>query len=410
VLTRLICLDHAAASPVDPRVLEAMLPYFAHEYGNPQSLYALGSRARDAVETAREQVAGLLGAAPGEITFTASGTESNNLAIKGLVAANRGKGGHIVASTIEHASVTQPIRALEKQGLAVTWLPVNREGLVDPEALKSSLRPDTILATVVTASNEIGTIEPVAELGRICREAGVLFHTDAVAAAGAMPVSVRDWHADALSLSAQSFYGPRGAAALYVRKGVRLQPQLEGGVQQDSRRAGSENVPAIVGMGRAAALAVAELADRSEHLRRLRDRVIDELPRRLERVYLTGSRTQRLVGQASFLVEFIEGEGMLLFLDDAGIMAASGSACTSRSLKVSPVLVSLGYDHALAQGSLMLTLGTDNTADDIEYFLAQFPPIVARLRQMSPLYARYLKNPAAYDTGQSGSKECIVPE
>ena len=409
-MLRIICFDHAAASPVDPRVLEAMLPWFSQNYGNPQSLYALGSQAKEAIEQGRAQVARLINAQPAELTFTASGTESNNLAVKGIAAANRSKGNHIVVSAIEHASVLNPARSLEKQGFAVTYLPVNREGLVNPDTLKSSLREETILVSVMTANNEIGTVQAIAELARVCRAARVPFHTDAVAAAGSIPIDVQALGVDALSLSAQTFQGPKGAAALYVRKGVRLQAQLEGGVQESNRRAGSENVPAIVGMGKAAELAQAELESRPRHLRGLRDRIVSELPKRIERTCLTGSPTQRLPDHASFLIEFIEGEGMLLFLDDAGIAAASGSACTSRALKASHVLLSLGYDHARAQGSLMLTLGPENTLEDVDHFLDVLPPIVSRLRQMSPLYAKYLRNPSAYDAGQSEGRECIVPE
>jgi cysteine desulfurase len=403
-----VYLDHAAATALDPRVLAAMLPYFADHFGNPQSFYALGARTKEAIEQSRQQVAQLVNARPEEIIFTSSGTESNNLALKGIALANQDKGKHIIVSSIEHVSVLNVARTLSRHGFEVTFLPVDRTGRVDPARLKSGIRSDTILISVLTANNEVGTVQPIAEIGRIARAARVPFHTDAVAAAGTIPLDAAALGVDALTLTAQNFYGPKGAAALALRQGIRLQGQIEGGGQEHNRRAGTENVPAIVGLGKAAELARAEMTERAVHLQRLRDRLIAELPRRIERVYLTGHPTQRLPGHASFCVEFIEGEAMLLFLDDEGIAAASGSACTSRALKASHVLLAMGYDHALAQGSLMLTLGPGNRDEDVTALLDKLPPIVARLRSMSPLYAKYLKDPQGHDRRQMEEKVCTA--
>lgn len=403
-----IYMDNHATTPLDPRVLEAMLPYFTPEFGNPQSLYGSGARAKEALDRSRAQVAQLINARPEEVIFTADGTESNNLALKGIASALRDKGRHIIVSSIEHVSILNPARSLGRDGFQITFLPVDRAGLVDPAAVKASLRPDTVLMSVMAANSEVGTIQPIAEIGRIARAAGVAFHTDAVAATGMMPLDVAAMNVDALTLAAPTFYGPKGAAALYVRKGIRLLAQMEGGNQENNRRSGSENVPALVGMGKAAELAVAELEPRRAAMILLRDRLITELPKRIERIYLTGHPVQRLPGQVSFCIEFVEGEGMLLFLDDEGIAVASGSACTSKTLKASHVLLAMGYDHALAQGSLMLTLGNDNTEADVNLLLDKLPAIVQRLRKMSPLYAKYLKDPAGYDASQMGNKECTA--
>jgi cysteine desulfurase len=401
-----VYLDHAAASPLDARVREAMLPWLDREFGNPQSLYSFGARAKDAVEQARGQVAQLIGGRPEEIVFTASGSESNNHALKGISAAYEDKGKHLIISSIEHSSVLNVAKGLEKRGWTVTYLPVDRTGLVSPADVKAAIRPDTVLISVMAANNEVGTIQPIAEIGAIARAAKILFHTDAVAAAGLIPLRVDELKADALSLAAQTLSGPKGAAALYVRKGTKIRPLIEGGVQENSRRAGSENVPAIVGMGRAAELALQEMPARAQQLQALRDRLLAELPKRIERVYITGHPGRRLPNHASCCIEFIEGEGMLLWLDDDGIYAASGSACTSRNLKESYVLIAMGLDHALAQGSLMLTLGPENSADDVNCFLEKLPPIVQRLRQMSPLYAKYQKDPAGYSKWGHDAESC----
>jgi len=403
-----VYFDHAAATPVDSRVREAMLPFFSERFGNPQSIYSEGAQAKEALDLSRGQVAQLLNAEPEEITFTASGSESNNLALKGIASARRDKGRHIVVSAIEHVSVLNTARTLGRNGFAVTEVGVDRLGLVDPAAVKAAIRKDTILVSVMAASIEVGTMQPAAEIGRVCREAGVVFHSDAAAAAGAVPIDVRAMNVDCLTLVAQAFGGPKGAAALFVRKGLRLPSQIEGGNQENNRRAGSEDLPAIVGMGKAAELARAEMAARNAALAVLRDRLIRELPVRVPHVHLTGHPEQRLPGHVSFCIEFVEGEGMLLFLDDAGISVASGSACTSKALKASHVLLAMGLPHSLAQGSLMLTLGPENTDEDVNRLLAALPGIVERLRAMSPLYAQFKKDPAAYQARLIQEKECHV--
>ncbi|MEE9400493.1 MAG: cysteine desulfurase NifS [Dehalococcoidia bacterium] len=388
---RKVYLDNAATTPMLPEVLEAMLPYLKDAYGNPQSLHRWGDEAREAVEDARGKVAALIGAQPEEIIFTSSGTESNNFAIKGLAAAQQSKGRHIVISAIEHFSVLHSARTLEKQGFELTLVPVDRYGLVDPEEVARSIRKDTVLVSVMHANGEVGTIQPIREIARLAKEAGAIFHTDAVATAGTIPLDVGELGVDALSLAGNQFYGPKGIGALWVKKGVRIIPFLDGGVQEGGRRAGTENVPAIVGLGKAAELARKEMGSRIEHLSALRDRLIDGLPSRIGHVILTGHATQRLPGNASFCIEFIEGESMLMLLNHQGIAAASGSACTSKALKASHVLLAMGLAHEIAHGSLLFSLGVSNTVEDIDYVLEVLPPIVDRLRQMSPLYAKFSK-------------------
>lgn len=386
-----IYLDHIAATPVRPEVLEAMRPFLADSFGNPQSLHAWGRQAQEAVEAARAEVAALIGADPAEIYFTASGSEANNFAVKGLAAGQQARGRHLVVSAIEHTSVLNSVKALEKSGFTATLVPVDREGRVDPAAVEKALTGETVLVSVMTANSEVGTIEPAAEIAAICKSRNILFHTDAVAAAGSIPVDVKALGADALSLAGDQFYGPKGAAALFVRKGVRIVPLIDGGIQEGGRRGGTENVAGIVGLGRAAALARTEMSARAAALVPLRDRLLEELPRRVEHVLVTGPRTGRLPFHASFCVEFVEGEGMLLFLDMKGFAASSGSACTSKSLKASHVLLAMGLDHATAQGSLIFSLIDGTTGGDIEALLETFPPIVERLRGMSPLYTEFLK-------------------
>ena len=384
-------LDHLAATPLDPRVLEAMLPFLKENFGNPQSLHSYGQTALVAVDEARESVAALLNASPEEVYFTSSGSEANNFALKGLALANRERGPHVVLSAIEHQSVLHAVKSLEKQGFRVSLVRVDGTGRVDPADVARTLAQDTCLVSVMTANGEVGTLQPVAEIARVCREKNVLFHTDAVAAAGSIPLDVKALGVDALSLAGDQFYGPKGSAALFVRKGVRILPLIDGGIQEGGRRAGTENVAAIAGLGRAAALAKAEMAERSARLSRVRDHLIDGLLAAVEHVVLTGHRTERLPHQASFCVRFIEGEGMLLNLDMKGIAVSSGSACTSKALKASHVLLAMGLDHALAQGSLLFGLIDSTTREDIDYFLEVFPPIVERLRKMSPLYTQYLQ-------------------
>jgi cysteine desulfurase len=386
-----VYLDHMAATPLHPLALEAMLPFLKENFGNPQSLHSFGQPVQEAVEEARDRVARLINASAEEIFFTASGSEANNFAVKGMALARRDKGKHLVVSAIEHQSVLNSVKSLERLGFQATLLPVDRDGLVDPEAVAKALTPETVLVSVMLANSEVGTLEPVADIARACRARQVPFHTDAVAAVGNIPVDVRALEVDALSLAGDQFYGPKGSAALFVRKGVRILPFVDGGIQEGGRRAGTENVAGIVGLGRAAEVAALELGRRMDKARALRDRLIEELPRRIERVILTGHRTRRLPHHASFCIEFVEGEAMLLSLDMKGIAASSGSACTSRALKASHVLLALGLDHALAQGSLVFGFLDSTRAEDLDYLLEVFPPIIRRLREMSPLYTKFLE-------------------
>jgi cysteine desulfurase len=376
--------DHVATNPLHPDVLGAMLPYFNEEFGNPLSNYPLGTNARGAIEEARETVAALIGVAPPTITFTSSGAEANNLAVRGIALALQEKGRHIIVSKVEHHSVLNAARYLEKSaGFTVTYLPVDGFGLVDPEALGKAMMDETTLVSIIHGSPEIGTIQPIRELAAVARERGALFHTDAVATAGNVPVDVEELGVDLLSMAAHQFYGPKGAAALYLRRGTRIVPLIYGGIQESGRRAGTENVPAIVGMGRAAALAKEGLQNRMRHVRGLRDRLI-EGAMKVDNVILTGHPDRRLPGHASFCVEYIEGEAMLLMLAARGISVASGSACTSRALKSSPILLALGIPSGVAQGSVVFSMGDGNTGDEIDYALDEFPRIIARLREMSP--------------------------
>jgi len=388
---RKVYLDYIATTPVLPEVLEAMLPYFSNIYGNPQSFHSWGDEPGEAMEKAREQVAALVGGSPDEIVFTSTGSEANNLAVKGLAQGQIEKGRHIVVSAIEHFSVLNAVRTLEKAGFELTVLPVDKYGLVDPDEVARNIRKDTILVSIMHANGEVGTIQPIAEIGKRVKEAGVLFHTDAVASTGNIPVNVNELRVDALSLAANQFYGPKGAAALWIRKRTRLIPLIDGGVQEGGRRPGTENVPAIVGMGKAAELAIRDMPSRMGRFSQLRDRLINGLLTAIEHTILTGHPTQRLPHIASFCVEFIEGEAMLLLLNMQGIAASSGSACTSRALKASHVLIAMGIPHEIAQGSLLFSLGLDNNENDIDYVVKKMPPIVDRLRQMSPLYAKFIK-------------------
>jgi cysteine desulfurase len=385
---RKVYFDHAATTPVHPKVVEAMLPYLKEQFGNPLSLHSFGEGPREAVEEARAKVADLIGARPNEIYFTASGSEANNMAVKGIALMNREKGQHMVVSAIEHQSVLNSTQTLEKLGFEVTQVPVDQHGLVDPADVVAAIRDDTTLVSVMHANNEIGTIEPVAEIARAVKEKrkGIAFHTDAVATVGTLPVDVKELGVDLLSLAGNQFYGPKGAGALFIKRGTRIMPLIDGGIQERGRRAGTENVPAIVGLGVAAELAKESLAEWAEKLIPLRDRLIERLTSEMDRVYLTGHPTVRLPGHVSVCIEFIEGESMLLMLNMQGIAASSGSTCTSRALKASHVLMAIGLEAALAQGSLVFTLGESNTIEDVDYVAEVLPPIVERLRQMSPLY------------------------
>ncbi len=379
-----VYFDHVATNPLDPRVLEAMMPYFKDEFGNPQSIYDLGIRAKEAIEKARQQVADLINAKPSEIIFTSSGAESNNFALRGIALARQNEGRHLLVSKVEHHSILNSARFLEKNGFTVTFLPVDKYGMVDPDTVRKSITKETILISLIHASSEVGTIQPIKEIARIAKEHNIIFHTDAVASTGNIPVDVKDLGVDLLSMSAHQFYGPKGAAALYVREGLRIVPLIYGGIQEGGRRAGTENVPAIVGMGMAAELAKKELQQRMDHVRRLRDRLVRETMARVENIYYTGHPEMRLPGHASFCVEFIEGEAMLLMLAARGIYGASGSACSSRALKASPILLSMGIPANLAQGSVVFSLGKDNTDEQVDYFINEFPQIIKRLREISP--------------------------
>ncbi|MCR4419367.1 MAG: cysteine desulfurase NifS [Clostridia bacterium] len=382
---RRVYLDHSATTPVRPEVVEAMLPYLREAYGNPSSLHQWGQEAKKAVEQAREEVARLVSARPEEIVFTSGGTEANNLAIIGAAYANSAKGRHIITSGIEHHSVLDTMRYLEKQGFKVNYLPVTGEGLVRVEEVAAAISPETILISIMHANNEVGTVQPIAAIGRLARERGIIFHTDAVQTAGKIPVNVEELGVDLLSLSAHKIYGPKGVGALYVRKGRRLNSLLHGGGQERNRRPGTENVPGIVGFGRAAALAKQELAAEGKRLSALRDRLLEGVAERIPEVVITGHRERRLPNHASVCVKYVEGESLLLSLDLQGVAASSGSACTSGSLEPSHVLLAMGLPPEIAQGSLRLTLGRDNQETDVEYVLKILPPIVERLRAMSPL-------------------------
>ena len=386
-----IYLDNAATTATKPEVLEAMLPYFTQVYGNPSSIHRAGRDARRAVEHAREQVAAALNADKGEIYFTAGGSESDNWAIKGTAFAHREKGNHIITTQIEHHAVLHTCQWLERQGFEVTYLPVDADGLVDPADVERAITDRTILVSVMMANNEIGTIEPIAEIARIAHAHFVLMHTDAVQAVGAVEVDVRALGVDMLSLSAHKFYGPKGVGALYVRRGVKLDTYMHGGAQERGRRAGTEYLPGIVGLGKAIELATADIAGHAARLTAMRDRLIDGILKEIPYARLNGHRTRRLPGNINVSIEYIEGEALLLRLDLAGIEGSSGSACTSGSLDPSHVLLAIGLPHEIAHGSLRLTLGDYNTEADVDATLAALPEIVRTLRDMSPMYQDMLE-------------------
>ncbi|GAV24299.1 cysteine desulfurase NifS [Carboxydothermus islandicus] len=382
-----IYLDHGATTPLAREVLEEMMPYLTEKFGNPSSIHAFGREARKAIEDAREKVAKAINASdPGEIVFTGGGTEADNLAIKGIARAYKHKGNHIITSAVEHHAVLDACLALQKEGFEVTVLPVDEYGMVSVEDVKKAITDKTILITIMHANNEVGTIQPIAEIGEIAREKGIYFHTDAVQTVGKIPVDVKELKVDLLSLSAHKIYGPKGVGALYVRKGLKLEPLANGGGQERKRRPGTENVAGIVGLGKAIELAVAEMPEESARLTKLRDKLIKGVLDKIPYVRLNGHPTKRLPHNANFSVEFVEGESMLLMLDMKGIAASSGSACTSGSLDPSHVLLAMGIPHEVAHGSLRLTLGKANTEEQIDYVLEVLPGIVERLREMSPLY------------------------
>ncbi|MBP2134170.1 cysteine desulfurase [Methanomicrobium sp. W14] len=380
----MIYMDNAATTPVRPEVVKAMVPFMTQNFGNPSSLYTIAQVSREAVSKARGQVADAIGADPKEIYFTSCGTESDNWAVKGAAFANKNKGKHIITSSIEHHAVSYTCGWLEKQGFEVTYLPVDKYGLIDPEDVEKAIRDDTILITIMFANNEIGTIEPVAEIGRIAREKGVLFHTDAVQAAGHVPIDVSSMNIDVLSISGHKFNGPKGTGVLYIRKGVKIDPLLHGGDQERKRRAGTENVPGIVGLGLALGLSVKEMKDTNKRLTRLRDRLIDGLLK-IPKSRLNGHPEKRLANNVNVIFEYIEGESILLMLNRRGVAASTGSACNSSSLEPSHVLTAIGLPQEIVHGSLRLTIGEDTTDADVDYVLKVVPEIVQKLRNMSPL-------------------------
>lgn len=390
-MERRIYVDNAATTKVAPEVLEAMLPYFSEVYGNPSSIYAEGREAKKAVENAREQVARAIGAEPREIYFTGSGSEADNWAIRSAAKSMKAKGNHIITTAVEHHAVLHTCQALEKEGFEVTYLPVDEYGMVSPEAVRDAVKDTTILITIMFANNEIGTIMPIREIGRIAREAGVRFHTDAVQAIGMIPIDVADLGIDMLSLTGHKFHGPKGSGALYVRKGVKLASFITGGAQERGRRAGTENVPGIVGLGRAIELATADIPKKAAYLTEIRDAYIKKILDTVPYARLNGHPAQRLPGNANISFSFIEGEGLLLFLDMKGISASSGSACTSGSLDPSHVLLAIGLKHEEAHGSLRTSFDLDNTMEDVERIAEAVKETVERLRSMSPLYEAFVK-------------------
>lgn len=387
-IKRYVYADNAATTAVSPQVVEAMLPFLTEHYGNPSSLYSLGQTAHNAVEAARGQVAALLGAQPEEIFFTSGGSEADNWAIRGIagIQARKGKR-HIVTTKFEHHAVLHTVERLQKEGFEVTYLDVHENGIVRIEEVEAALRDDTALVTIMYANNEIGTIQPIAEIGALCRARGILFHTDAVQAVGHVPIDVQAQQIDLLSLSGHKLHAPKGVGALYCRKGLRFPNLIDGGAQERNRRAGTENVAGIVALGKAASLMQEGMEERMRYVASLRDRLIDGALT-IKRSRLNGDRESRLPGNASFCFEGVEGESLLLLLDFQGISASSGSACTSGSLDPSHVLLAIGLPHEIAHGSLRLTLDENNTVEDVDYILEKLPPIIDRLRDMSPLWER----------------------
>jgi len=382
---RRIYLDHAATTPTHPEVVKAMLPYLTDAFGNPSTIYSYGQEAKGAIEEARAKVAEFIGARGEEIIFTSGGTEADDFALKGVAYANEHKGDHIITTSIEHHAVVESCKFLERRGFKVTYLPVDGHGLVDPDDVRKAITDKTILISVMHASNEVGTIEPIGEIGKIAKEAGICFHTDAVQTVGHIPVNVDELKVDLLSISGHKFYGPKGAGALYVRKGTKLLSLVHGGEQERGRRAGTENVPAIVGLGKAVELAGQEMGKEAERLAYLRDKLIEGLGEKIDHIRLNGHPAKRLPNNVNVSVDFVEGESILLNLDLEGICASTGSACSSSSLEPSHVLLALGLAPEQAHGSLRFTVGRENTEEDMERVLEVLPGIVAKLRAMSPL-------------------------
>ncbi|MBE5813687.1 MAG: cysteine desulfurase NifS [Clostridiales bacterium] len=390
-MSKVIYMDNAATTATRKEVLETMLPFFGQTYGNPSSIHGVGREARKAVEAARKQVADAIGAEPREVYFTAGGSESDNWAIRLGCEAMSKKGKHIITSAIEHHAILHTCEAMEKEGYRVTYLPVDEFGRVSVQDVENAISEDTALITIMAANNEIGTLQPIKEIAEVAKKHGVLFHTDAVQAIGAIPVNVKELGVDMLSMSGHKFHGPKGIGALYVRKGIRMSNLIHGGAQERGFRAGTENLPAIVGIGKAIEIATAELPEYSRRMTALRDRLIDGLTERIPDIRLNGHRTERLPGNVNISIRYLEGESILMRLDLAGIEASSGSACTSGSLDPSHVLLAIGLPHEIAHGSLRLSLGMDNTEEEVETVLNELPKIVQNLRAMSPLTPEHLR-------------------
>ena len=390
-MKKLIYLDNAATTKTAPEVVEAMLPYFSELYGNPSSIYSLAGESKKAVDHAREIIAGALGAQPEEIYFTAGGTESDNWALKAAAEFYKKKGNHIITTKIEHHAILHTCQWLEKQGFEVTYLNVDENGVVKLEELKKAIRPTTILISVMYANNVIGTIQPIKEIGEIAREHGILFHTDAVQAFGQLPIQVDDCHIDMLSASGHKLNGPKGIGFLYIRKGVKIRSFIHGGAQERKRRAGTENVPGIVGLGKAVERAVSTRKERADKEKELRDYLIGRVLKEIPYTRLNGHRTMRLPNNANFSFQFIEGESLLVMLDMEGICGSSGSACTSGSLDPSHVLLAIGLPHEIAHGSLRLTLSEETTKEELDFVVESLKKIIDRLRSMSPLYEDFVK-------------------
>lgn len=384
-----IYLDHSATTPVDPQVAELMMKYFVEYYGNPSSVHLYGREVRKALDEARTQVATLIGANPAEIAFTSGGTEADNLAIQGAAKARLKKGNHLITSAIEHHAVLDTCKHLAKNGYELTILPVDEEGIISVDELKKAIRPETILVSIMHANNEVGSIQPIEEIGKITKEKDILFHVDAVQSLGKCPIDVKAMNIDLLTISSHKIYGPKGVGALYIRKGVRVLPLMFGGAQERKIRSGTENAPGIIGFGKACELAGQRMENEIAHLTNLRDKLIDGIISRIDNVKLNGPRgSKRLINNVNVSINFIEGESLLLSLDMIGVAASSGSACTSGSLDPSHVLLAMGLSHEVAHGSLRLSLGMQNTDEDIDFVLEELPKIVDRLREMSPLYTK----------------------
>jgi cysteine desulfurase len=381
-----IYLDYAATTPADPAVVQAMLPYFHDAFGNPSAIYSYGQEAKAAVEEARTKVARLIGARDDEIVFTGSGTEADNFALKGAAFANKSKGNHIITSSIEHHAILESCKFLGKMDFKITYLPVDGYGLVDPDTVKKAITDKTILISVMHANNEVGTIQPISEISQVAKEAGVYFHTDAVQTAGHIQTNVQELGVDLLSISAHKLYGPKGVGLLYIKKGTKILPFLNGGAQERGRRASTENVPGIVGFGKAAELAGQEINSEAERITRLRDKLITGIQKNIDHVHLNGHPVKRLPNNANISVEFVEGESMCLNMDMAGICISTGSACSSTSLEASHVLLAMGLDPVKAHGSLRFTMGKWTTDEEIDKVLVTLPRIISKLRAMSPLY------------------------